>query len=149
VRRSGKAVVRTIPLPDFVVADLDLVHGIEFAQRAADRGLTAPALWPWSHVTVWNKINRLMELARIEPGPHATARGLRHGFATLVLANDVPLDLLQTWMGHSSIYATRRAYDRQRRSSLTVRDYSDVEQRKFADRIWSALLCEASQDSPR
>jgi integrase/recombinase XerD len=138
-RRTGKASVRSVPLPGFVLADLDSVHAVDSAQSASDRGLTAPLLWPWSDVTAWNRINRVIEIAGIEPGPHATARGLRHGFATLALAHDIPLDVLQNWLGHARIYATRRAYDPDGKRPLATQQYTAAEQREFAARIWNTL----------
>jgi integrase len=46
-----------------------------------------------------------MTEAGIADGPHATAKGLRHGFG-LHIRSGVPLNLVQRWLGHASIATT-------------------------------------------
>ncbi len=46
-----------------------------------------------------------MHLAGVE-GAMARPHGLRHGFGVQALMKDVPLPLLQRWMGHADLETT-------------------------------------------
>ena len=75
-RRSG--VYRAVPVPPALLEALDLVHGIRELQgrRGKGRGVR---LWPWSRMTGWRAVHAVMEAAGLD-GPHASPKGLRHGF---------------------------------------------------------------------
>jgi site-specific recombinase XerD len=46
-------------------------------------------------------------MARAEiHGPHASAKGLRHGFGVLAVEQGIPLPLIQQWMGHADLEST-------------------------------------------
>jgi len=78
-RRSG--VYRAVPVPPALLEALDLVHGIRELQgrRGKGRGVR---LWPWSRMTGWRVVHAVMEAAELD-GPHASPKGLRHGFRRL------------------------------------------------------------------
>ena len=78
-RRSG--VYRAVPVPPALLEALDLVHGIRELQgrRGKGRGIR---LWPWSRMTGWRVVHAVMEAAELD-GPHASPKGLRHGFRRL------------------------------------------------------------------
>jgi integrase len=137
-RREHKEGVRAVPIPDLLLVDLARVHGIRAAQAAEDGGRQHP-LWAWSQVTAWNRIGRLMEIAGIEPGPHANPRGMRHGFATLGIACGIPISLLQAWLGYVSAAKMRRAYP-QARHRHPYQKIGRRKQRDLASRIWDVLI---------
>ena len=72
-RRSG--VYRAVPVPPRLLDTLDLVHGV----REARKGRGDPLLWDWSRTTAWRHVKAIMKAAGIE-GPHASPKGLRHGY---------------------------------------------------------------------
>jgi predicted nicotinamide N-methyase len=70
----------------------------------ADRGRHA-RLWPWSRMTGWRRVRDVMAQAGIR-GPHGSPKGLRHGFGVAAVTADVPLNLVQTWLGHAQLSTT-------------------------------------------
>ena len=90
-RRTG--IYRTVPVPPALLDALDLVHGIRErqARRAKGRG---ERLWPWSRMTGWRAVHAVMAAARLD-GPHASPKGLRHGFGVAAVAAGIPLNLVQ------------------------------------------------------
>ena len=70
-------------------------------------------------------IKRVMQSAGVR-GQFASPKGLRHAFAVHALANGVPLNLIQKWMGHSSIETT----------SIYL-NAMGAEERAFAERMWA------------
>ena len=101
-RRSG--IYRAVPVPPALLDALDLVHGIREhqARRGKGRGIK---LWPWSRMTGWRMVHGVMEGAGLS-GPHASPKGLRHGFGVAAVAAGIPLNLLQKWLGHAQLTTT-------------------------------------------
>jgi len=58
-------------------------------------------------------------------GPHATAKGLRHGFGVAALERGIPITLLQKWLGHAKL-ATTAIYG----------DAVGAEERRMARKLW-------------
>ena len=56
---------------------------------------------------------------------YATPKGLRHGFAIACLDKGIPLNLVQKWMGHTSITTT-----------AIYANATGEEERKIAGRLW-------------
>ena len=101
-RRSG--VYRAVPVPPALLEALDLVHGIRELQgrRGKGRGVR---LWPWSRMTGWRAVHAVMEAAELD-GPHASPKGLRHGFGVAAVSAGIPLNLVQKWLGHAQLSTT-------------------------------------------
>lgn len=59
-------------------------------------------------------------------GPHASAKGLRHGFAIAALEKNVPLNIVSRWLGHSSLQTT-----------AIYADFTGREERNLAARMWA------------
>jgi integrase/recombinase XerD len=121
LRKRQAGVWRTVPVPPPLIDLLDEVHNV---RERRGRGRYR-FLWTWSRTSAWRKVRAVMAQAGIA-GPQATSLGLRHGFGVIAVECDVPLTLLQQWMGHASIeitasYAQTRPYDAQ----------------TFAARMWS------------
>jgi integrase/recombinase XerD len=118
-RRSG--IYRAVPVPPALLEALNLVHGIREQQASrgkggagqgsagASRGNTGGGrgirLWPWSRMTGWRAVHAVMEEARLS-GPHASPKGLRHGFGVAAVSAGIPLNLVQKWLGHAQLSTT-------------------------------------------
>jgi integrase/recombinase XerD len=101
-RRSG--IYRAVPVPPMLLEALDLVHGIRELQgrRGKGRGIL---LWPWSRMTGWRAVHAVMAAAGLD-GPHASPKGLRHGFGVAAVSAGIPLNLVQKWLGHAQLSTT-------------------------------------------
>lgn len=63
-------------------------------------------LWGFSRMNGWRKIKEIKVSADIE-GPHASPKGLRHGFGVYVVADcEIPFNMVQKWLGHSDLKTT-------------------------------------------
>ena len=47
-----------------------------------------------------------MLLDNLEFGPHATPKGLRHGFDVACIEKSISLSLVQRWLGHAQLSTT-------------------------------------------
>jgi integrase/recombinase XerD len=101
-RRSG--VYRPVPIPPALLEALDLVHGIRECQSRRDKGRDI-RLWPWSRMTGWRAVHAVMVAADLT-GPHASPKGLRHGFGVAAVSAGIPLNLVQKWLGHAQLSTT-------------------------------------------
>jgi integrase/recombinase XerD len=89
LKKRGKVVTRRVPVPEeLVIQLLELEPGVD------------GRLWPFSRLTGWRIIKQAMAQAGIS-GIHATAKGLRHGFGVRAALANVPVNVIQRWMGHS------------------------------------------------
>ena len=94
LKKRGRKEIRRIPLPEFLVKELvSAVTGEE------------PRLWKFSRTTGWRIIKSVMLSAGIS-GIHATTKGLRHGFGVRGALGQIPVSLIQGWMGHSDATTT-------------------------------------------
>ena len=48
-------------------------------------------------MTGWRAVHDVMMAARLE-GPHASQKGLRHGFGVAVVSAGIPLSMVQKWL---------------------------------------------------
>ena len=92
-RRSGH--FRSVPVPEQYLQMMR--HA--FPQPQGKR------LYTWSRTTGYMIVKQTMDVAGVS-GPQACPKGLRHGFAIHALSRGVPLNMIQKWMGHSSIEIT-------------------------------------------
>jgi integrase/recombinase XerD len=101
-RRSG--IYRAVPVPPALLGALDLVHGIRELQgrRGKGRGVR---LWPWSRMTGWRAVHAVMVAGGLD-GPHASPKGLRHGFGVAAVSAGIPLNLVQKWLRHAQLTTT-------------------------------------------
>ena len=84
--------------------------------------------WHWPRQSAWRHVKQAMETAAIT-GPQACPKGLRHHFGLMAVASNVPVSLLQRWMGHTRLETT-----------MIYLQARGEEERAFAERMW--------QDSP-
>lgn len=102
-RRQG--VYRAVPVPPGLLDQLDLVHGLQEAQKRG-KGHADRLLWPWARNTAWRRVKAVMEAAGIPDGPHRSPKGLRHGYGVHAIGSGVPLNMLSKWMGHATLEVT-------------------------------------------
>ncbi|MHA6721296.1 tyrosine-type recombinase/integrase [Sphingomonas sp. RS6] len=116
LKKRGKTVYRGIPLPDALLDLLArLVRQIDEPERR---------LWPWSRMTGYRRIREVMDHAGIA-GDHASPKGLRHGFAVRAIQANVPLTMVQRWLGHADIKTT-----------AIYTSAMGAEERNLAARMW-------------
>ena len=120
-RRAG--VYRAVPVPPAFLDTLNMVHDIRAAQRRRDRG-KGVLLWDWSRAKGWYLVCDVMKAAKIK-GPHASPKGLRHGFGIKAVTSGVPLNMLQQLLGHAQLTTT-----------AIYADAMGPEKRKLVERMW-------------
>ena len=102
LKQRGQVRYRSVPVPGSTIDTLELVHGIRKAQRgraATDR------LWTWGRTQAFKHVKHVLEAAGIE-GPHASPKGLRHGFGVRAIQKTRNPRLVQRWLGHRSLETT-------------------------------------------
>ena len=104
LKKRGRVHVREIPVPPEYLDTLNVVHNIRENQNNASRAKLT--LWPWQRMQAYNHIKRVMREAGIPQGKHQTPKGLRHAFGVHAIRNGVPLNILQKWLGHSTMETT-------------------------------------------
>lgn len=97
-KRSRVPIIREVPLPPDLVELLRATHEMDEA--------SAVRLWPWSRSRAWQLVKQVMVRAGIAVGPHATPKGLRHGFGLHAVRCGIPINLVQRWLGHASMNTT-------------------------------------------
>lgn len=123
LKRRRSCVFRAVPVPVMLTARLDAVHNLSRAYEKNPGG----RLWPWSRTTAWAQVKRVL----LDAGIHASRampKSLRHGFAAGYLEEDVPLNIVQKWMGHARL-TTTALY-----GNLIGR-----EERRLAQKTWKRL----------
>jgi integrase len=124
LKRRKRGLVRQVPLPHYLLSQLNQVFRLRFRQR--DPELASARLWTWSRTTAWRRVKEVMATAGVTGTP-AMPKGLRHGFGVNAFQASVPPHLVQRWLGHASL--------------KTTSIYGDVmgpEERAFAERMWRA-----------
>lgn len=121
LKKRGKREFRAIPLPSELLQALtEVIKETESEERRSGD----LRLWPWSRMTGYRRICEMMQKAGIT-GLQATPKGLRHGFGVSAIQSNVPLNLVQYWLGHTDL-ATTTIYA----STIGSRE------RKIASRMW-------------
>jgi integrase/recombinase XerD len=122
---------RLVPVPDEFLDMLNMVHDIrKRVQTKEKENPIFTSYWldkpkRWCRATGYIKVMEVMEAAELA-GIHATPKGLRHGFAVACVERKISLNMIQKWLGHSSI--------------ITTAVYANAigeEERGIAARLWS------------
>jgi len=119
LKKRKKIVFRGVPVPLTYIERMHRTHLLQTADPAA-------RLWRLSRTQAWVLIKQVMTAAAIVPGPHATPKGLRHGFGIHAVRSTVPLNLVRRWLGHASLATT----------AIYTEAIGD-EERELASRMWS------------
>jgi integrase/recombinase XerD len=122
LKRRKRGMVRQVPLPRIVVAELN--HAFHLRRAQGDPNSACRRIWRWSRTTAWRRVKELMSAANIS-GTHAMPKGLRHSFGVNAFQSLVPPHLVQRWMGHASL-----------RTTAIYADVIGPEERAFAARMW-------------
>lgn len=123
LKKRGKIHYRAVPVPDEYLQTLKATHRL--SRALGNRKRPKPKrLWNWGRTKAWQLIKDTMSDAGI-PGAHATPKGLRHAYAVAALERDVPLTLIQKWLGHASLNTT-----------AIYLQVVGKQEREFAERMW-------------
>jgi len=63
------------------------------------------AVFPWKRTQAWQIIKQQMDNINVK-GPMASPRGLRHTFGVHAIRSQIPIHLVQKWLGHSRLTTT-------------------------------------------
>jgi integrase len=117
-RRNRVVVIREVPVPPWLLDEL-----AKLCRARANE--TIARLWPLSRSRAWTLVKNVMHEAGIGEGPHATPKGLRHGFGLHAIRSGVPINLVQRWLGHARLTTT----------ALYLQAMGE-EEREIASRMW-------------
>ena len=123
LKKRCTGIYRAVPVPATLLETLDMVHGIREPQGKRGKGRGVP-LWPWSRMTGWRMVQAVMEAAELD-GPHASPKGLRHGFGVAAVCAGIPLNLVQKWLGHAQLSTT-----------ATYANAVGIEEQDIASKMW-------------
>ena len=104
LKKRGRVHYREIPVPSDYLDTLNVVHNIRKHQQS--QGKESISLWPWQRMQAYKHIKRVMKEAGIPDGKRQSPKGLRHAFGVTAIGKGVPLNILQKWLGHSSMETT-------------------------------------------
>lgn len=111
--KQRRVIHRTVPIPEDLAAQLQALPACDDER-----------FWTMHRASAWRLVKATMDMAGIV-GPMACCKGLRHGFGMHAASCNVPPNLIQRWMGHSSATTT-----------AIYLDAVGVEEREFARRMW-------------
>ncbi len=123
LKQRRENVYRTVPVPDRLLDDLELVHKIRKALRGR-KGQGDKPRWSWGRTQAYKHIKALMDEAGIT-GPHASPKGLRHGFGVKAASKTRQPRVVQKWLGHRDLNTT-----------AVYMDVQGEEERELAARLW-------------
>ncbi len=116
-KRTEKPQFRAIPVPTHFLKELEAIH----SDLQPDEHL-----WTWSRSHAWRLIKQVMLKAENDTSlPHATCKGLRHGFGIQAACKNVPINIIQKLLGHNSLSTT----------ALYI-DAAGAEKRELVSRMW-------------
>ena len=124
LKKRKRGVYRAVPVPPVFLDTLNLVHHLQSVKARKDRGRRV-VLWGWCRTTAWSRVCEIMKAADII-GQHATPKGLRHAFGIKGVTSQVPLNIMQKWLGHADL-ATTAIYA----------DAVGAEAKQIAQRMWT------------
>ena len=75
-------------------------------------------------MTGWRAVHKVMTAAGLT-GPHASPKGLRHGFGVRAVSEGISLNLVQKWLGHAQLTTT-----------AIYADAPGEEEQSIAARMW-------------
>lgn len=103
LKKRKKGIFRKIPLPPLFLDELNLVHDLK--TKMLKSATAKQCIWNWSRTTGFRRVDQVMKQAGIN-GVQACPKGLRHGFAIACLEHNIPLPMVQKWLGHSALTTT-------------------------------------------
>lgn len=116
LKKRRRGIFRAVPVPPDFLATLASLHDIP--------AIGDKRLWDWSRTTAWRRVKEVLEAANIR-GVCACPKGIRHAFGIKGVTSEVPLNMIQKWLGHSRL-ATTAIYT----------DAVGSEEQQLAKRMW-------------
>ena len=116
LKKRGAMKVREVPVPDSLLETLRC--------QSCEASTSKEKLWQWGRTTAWSRVKNIMEEAGI-CGTYASPKGLRHGFGVHAVQSNVPLHMVQRWLGHAALSTTAIYAD-----ALGPEEYA------IAERMW-------------
>ncbi len=123
LKKRKRGVYRPVPVPPVFLDTLNLVHNLQSVKKRKDSG-KGVRVWDWCRTTAWSRVCEVMEAADIT-GPHVTPRGLRHAFGIKGVGSQVPLNMVQEWLGYADLSTT-----------AIYADVVGAEAEQIAQRMW-------------
>lgn len=120
--KRRKHLVRQVPLPKPLIDEF--ADAFQLRTRQRDPTLVSRRLWPWTRITAWRRVKKVMIAAGIM-GLAASPKGLRHTFGVAAFQAHVPPHIIQRWLGHASL-----------RTTAIYGDVIGAEERAFAASVW-------------
>ena len=123
LKKRRRGVFRAVPVPRRFLRQLELIHDLSAVQ--ANLILRTERIWSWGRTAAWMRVKQTMQSVGVAPS-QSMPKALRHAFGVGAIQKNVPLNIVQKWMGHSRI--------------ATTAIYADAvgdEEHAFADRMWS------------
>jgi integrase/recombinase XerD len=105
LKKRRRGIYRIIPVPLDLLDTVDMVHGIRQIQKKGNARLAEP-LWPISRMQAYRQVMGVIRAAGLAKGPHASPKGLRHGFGVAAVSKGISLNMLQKWLGHAQLSTT-------------------------------------------
>ena len=103
LKKRGKIVDRTLPVPRELLNYLDAVHHFHAAKL---NPATAQArLWEFSRSTAWRRVKQVMAFTSI-PSHLRTGRALRHALGAGSRMKGIDIEMIREWLGHTDIKTT-------------------------------------------
>lgn len=96
LKRRRRGEFRAVPVPEGLMTLLAKIQ---------PDGDPSQHVWKFSRPTAYRAIKECMKQAGVTGGM-ASPKGLRHGFAVACIAKNIPLTMLQKWLGHARLETT-------------------------------------------
>jgi integrase len=94
LKQRKKQIFRAVPVPPRLLRLLGKVQST-----------TGSRIWPWGRTTAWKTVKKVMQDAGI--AKHlCKPKALRHAFAVEAGQKQVPLNIVQRWLGHARMETT-------------------------------------------
>lgn len=119
LKKRKKGIFRTIPVSKSLIRKIDRAFDLSSGKIEPEM-----KLWNFSRMTAYRQVMSAIRAANVQ-GPQAMPRGLRHGFAVAALEAEIPITLVQKWMGHADLSTT-----------AIYTEVLGAEERRIASRMW-------------
>lgn len=103
LKKRRRGVFRAVPVPKRFLRQLEVIHELSAIQ--SNPTLRAERIWSWGRTTAWMRVKQTLQGVGIAPSL-SMPRALRHSFGAGAIQKNVPLNIVQRWMGHSRISTT-------------------------------------------
>lgn len=103
-----KTSYRTLAVPAFILDDIKKLHEDQ-RSRPSECEYLIRNKWGEAPGAAWCD-KRMQELIKNNDLPHITMHGLRHTYASMLIAEGVPVSEVSAQMGHASVDITLRVY---------------------------------------